>query len=663
MGGTHAHHLPPEPRHPLPCPAVRHQHPRPGVLQHVRQALRRVRRVQGDVDAARLEGRQHGGHQLRTPLQAHPHTGLRPRPALPQHGCERVRAAVQLGVGQRLRTRDQGDGVGRPRRLLREQLVHAPVGGGEGAPGGAPLLEQETALLIPEQLHGGDAHGGVGGHGGQNPAVAAEHPLGRLRLPQLRPVRQRRREVVAVLLDRQAQVELGRLQGHAHPLRRHLSQAQLIAVGGGVGEHHPEERGPVQVALGVELLHQLLERHVLVRLRLQHPLAHPHQQLPERRRPGQVGADDQRVDEAADQLLHLAARPPRHRRPHAHVVLPRPAPQQRLPPGQERHEGRRSLLARQHAQRSGHLRRHLQGVVGGARGGPRRKGAVGGKLQRGGGAGQALAPVGHLALQPLAAQPGALPDRVVAVLHRQLREGGVTPFREAGVQPGDLAHQHAHAPRVADHVVHGEAEHPLALAQPQQRGAQERPPRQVEGARGLLAEAEAHLGLPLRLREAGQLHDRDRRRGGSQDLRDRALVRRVEDRAQRLVAAHHLAQRPLQGADVQGTAQPQRGRDVVGRAPGFQPVQEPEALLGEREGEDRGARVLLLPELLYQEPALVLHRERLRAPLVLRRPVRVRIAGRGRTLPQHALQEDAPLRRELRELLRGQAHGTGLRCP
>ena len=48
-------------------------------------------------------------------------------------------------------------------------------------------------------------------------------------------------------------------------------------------EHHLEERRVAQVALGLQLLDQLLERHVLMRVRAERRLAHPPQQLAEGR--------------------------------------------------------------------------------------------------------------------------------------------------------------------------------------------------------------------------------------------------------------------------------------------------------------------------------------------------------------------------------------------
>ena len=57
----------------------------------------------------------------------------------------------------------------------------------------------------------------------------------------------------------------------------------------------------------MQLLDQLLERHVLVRVGGERGLAHPAEELAEASARPQVGAQHQGVDEEADQPLDLAA--------------------------------------------------------------------------------------------------------------------------------------------------------------------------------------------------------------------------------------------------------------------------------------------------------------------------------------------------------------------
>jgi hypothetical protein len=100
-------------------------------------------------------------------------------------------------------------------------------------------------------------------------------------------------------------------------------------------------------------------------------------------------------------------------------------------------------------------------VLRGSRAEPRRARAVRGDLQQRRSPGEPRLPVLQLPVQHVAAQPFALPDGVVRVLHRQLRQPGRLAPARGGVDGGDLARQHAAAPAVADDVVQREQQHVL----------------------------------------------------------------------------------------------------------------------------------------------------------------------------------------------------------
>jgi hypothetical protein len=80
---------------------------------------------------------------------------------------------------------------------------------------------------------------------------------------------------------------------------------ELPVRGGGllVGEHDLEEGVPAHRAGGCQGVHQPFERHVLVGVRVQVGLAHPGEQFAEGGVAGEVGAQDQGVDEEADQVV------------------------------------------------------------------------------------------------------------------------------------------------------------------------------------------------------------------------------------------------------------------------------------------------------------------------------------------------------------------------
>ena len=88
--------------------------------------------------------------------------------------------------------------------------------------------------------------------------------------------------------------------------------------------------------------------------------AHPAQQLGERRVPGHVGAQHQRVDEEPDQVIERLVGPPRHRGPDRDVVPGAQLGQQHRQRRLHHHEQRHALLPGQRGQPGVHLGRDLQ---------------------------------------------------------------------------------------------------------------------------------------------------------------------------------------------------------------------------------------------------------------------------------------------------------------
>ena len=125
--------------------------------------------------------------------------------------------------------------------------------------------------------------------------------------------------------------------------------------------------------------------------------------------------------------------------------------------------------------------------------------------------------------------------------------------------------------------------------QAQQRGAQQRPARQVERAHHLLGGEPQGLRLARLLRQAREVDAGKRQRGRRGDPLHRlsvSIVRQSEGRPQRLVPRHHLLQAGGEGRAVERAGEQDRGRQVVGRVPRLELVEEPEPLL--REGERQG---------------------------------------------------------------------------
>ena len=73
---------------------------------------------------------------------------------------------------------------------------------------------------------------------------------------------------------------------------------------------------------GLQLLHELLEREVLVRVALEGDLSDAPEKLTEARIAGKIAPEHERVDEEADQALGLHLGPPGDRRADGDVFLP-----------------------------------------------------------------------------------------------------------------------------------------------------------------------------------------------------------------------------------------------------------------------------------------------------------------------------------------------------
>ncbi len=490
-----------------------------------------------------------------------------------------VGAPLQLRVAEGPVPRDHGGRIRSPRRLLREEVVDR--GAGEVGRGGVPLPEHPGALAPVQQRHPGKAAGRVRGHGLQQHLQVAEHPLRRPGVEERLAVDQRPGQRLVAVLHRQVQVELGDPGAAAEALHLHRAEgeARVAPRRPLQRERRLEDGGVRQAPLGRNLLHQALEGELLVGVRPQHLLADPRQQLREGGIAAQLSAEREHVDEEADQPLQLHARATRDRAADHHVVLPRVAAQERLPRGQHRHERRGALAAAQLPHPLGRLPRERERDAPGAGARPGGARTVGGDFQQRGGPRQARLPPAELLLQHPPRQPLPLPDRVVHVPHRELRELRAPAAHRSRVEGGDLAHQHVHAPPVADDVVQREQQHVVLLAQPQQGAPQERAARQVEGAERLLLRQTLHLLL------ARDLHHLQRHRRVRVDHLYRLAARFREDRAQRLVPLHQCVQARPQRVRVQRAAQAQRVGHVVGGAPRLQPVHQPQPLLRERQRE------------------------------------------------------------------------------
>ena len=241
-------------------------------------------------------------------------------------------------------------------------------------------------------------------------------------------------------------------------------------------EHDLHDRGAAGVAGPAQRRHDPGERQVLVLVRAHHGLAHPAQELGERRVSRGITADGQRVDQEADQRGERRAPPVGAGRADHQVVLPGVAVQHRVQPGHQRREQGRALAAAQLpqvVQQAGRQRAALLPAVEVVHRRPR---PVSGQPQRRR-AVQRPPPPRRQLLARRPGQPLPLPHRVVGELHRQLVQAGRLARHLGPVQLGQVAHQHPGRPAVEHAVVHRDEQDVLLVGQPDQVRPQQWSPR------------------------------------------------------------------------------------------------------------------------------------------------------------------------------------------
>ncbi|CRM42226.1 hypothetical protein [Pseudomonas sp. 37 R 15] len=415
------------------------------VLEHVHQTLARVLRVQRHIGRAGLEHRQQADHHGEGALHGDPDQGLRADASGDQVVRQAVGLAVQFTVAEGLIVQGQRLAFGLRGGLVFEQSVHAVQLTGAGR--GVPVLEH--ALLL----------GGIQQRKlGQTAARGADDRLQQL-LPVLRQafdgrcveqiggVVQRRPKPFGRLVGIQAQVEM---RGLAVPIQLHHAQArQLLAVAPALGiglmvEHHLEQRVVAQAAFRRKRHHQLLERQVLVGLGFQGAALGLLQQLDKAHLPVQVSLEHLGVDEKPDQPLGFDAVAVGNRHADADIRLPAVAVQQGLEGREQQHERGDALLLRQALEAGDQfgLQVHLQARA--AMTLLRRARTVQRQFQHRLFTAQQRLPIGQLPRPLPRFHPAALPQGVVGVLDRQLRQLQVLALAAGGIQLHQLLNHHLH---------------------------------------------------------------------------------------------------------------------------------------------------------------------------------------------------------------------------
>ena len=278
-------------------------------------------------------------------------------------------------------------------------------------------------------------------------------------------------DAVVVLGRDDAAVEAGRSGVHVGQF--HLDIRKFESALGGVlhGKADLEDRVATRVARHAQVLHQPLERQVLVRERVERLLPDLPQQVGKAWVVPAVRAVDQRVEEQAYEVVELWAAPVGDRRAGDYVRLAGVPVQQRVQRRQQDHERRPPHVPGEGAHTLGQVGGNA--VVGDTAGrylltwpGPVRR-----QLHRRQVAGQTGPPVGQLPLGFACREPLGLPGSRVHIGQCRLRKvGGLAPAG-LGVRPAEVTQQDADRPAVPDDVVQGTHEQVVGGVQPQKMPA------------------------------------------------------------------------------------------------------------------------------------------------------------------------------------------------
>ena len=270
--------------------------------------------------------------------------------------------------------------------------------------------------------------------------------------------------------------------------------------------------------------------------------------------------------------------------PTATSSLPGVAAEERREAGEEGHEGvaprRRASAERARASSAGSAKVSVRA----AEGLDRRPRMVDRQLQALRDAGELPPPIVELRCEPFAGQPFALPDREVGVLDRQLRQRRRRALARTRRRGSPARANRMPIDQPSETMWCRFTSSVCSRAAMRSRAARTSGPRaRSNGRRASSRDSRASSPPPDVVRQPVEIDQRDvdgRRRC---DHLDGGRRHRAERGAQRLVAADDLAEGSAQGVQVERAGQAHGGEHVVERVVRRQAVEEPEALLGERE--------------------------------------------------------------------------------
>ncbi|RMO71389.1 hypothetical protein ALQ35_05737 [Pseudomonas fluorescens] len=464
-------------RQPLLHRRVGQQQLGAAVLHHVQQAITRVLHVQRHIHATRFHHREERHHDLGTARHGDGHAHFRAHATGDQRMRQAIGLAIEFPVGQRLRSEFYRHCIRVFPGTVGDQLVHQALGRVTRI-GAIPQLQNLLLLCSVQQRQLAEGLLRVGNHALQQVLPMPGHTAHSVGFKQVLGIPQGGPDALGGFLNIQVQVEMRGLALPVQPFDPQLRQLMLnlgLAHIGLVVEHHLEQRVVAQAALRLQRFHQLLERQVLVSLRIQGALARVLQQLRDAHLAMQVSLEHLGVNEKADQALGLAAIAVGNRHADADLFLATVAVQQGLERCQQQHEQRHALLLGQRLEVAGQWRCQLDRQARATVALHRWAWVVEWQLQHALLTAQHLAPIRQLTGFLARVHPVALPHRVVGVLDRQFRQLHALPLAVSSVKLHQLLHHQLHRPTIGHDVMLNQHQHMLVIRQTQQGHTQQRP--------------------------------------------------------------------------------------------------------------------------------------------------------------------------------------------
>ncbi len=274
------------------------------ILHHAREALRRHRRLERKVRAARLPDGVQSDDQFDRGFETHPDQRLLAHAPLPEPESERRRARVELPIGEVDVVAPESHLVGVTTYRVRHQAMNArrPI---VRLLGRVESLHDRHALGRIEHRHPPDRISRVRAERAEQVDEPGGHLLDVLALEKRRVVLEHAFMARRGPLELQREIVLRGAQIERDGLARHPAEPDVQLGDLTPREEDLDERCAARISLGPELFDQHVERDVLVGVGVQRLLPDARHHIEERRIARETDAQRQHVDEAADHTLEL----------------------------------------------------------------------------------------------------------------------------------------------------------------------------------------------------------------------------------------------------------------------------------------------------------------------------------------------------------------------